>query len=171
MAEKKLGSPKGGLVAMRDATEWETRKGKIDVLLKEAGWDPKDRTKVVQEVNTKQSDFNARRYKTFSETRGTPGQHAYADYLLLDSNGEPLAVVEAKKTSRDPILGQKQAEDYVDDIRRQTGKDVFIFLTNGYEIWFWNRPYENPRMVKGFHGINALMRLKFQNEFKKDFTE
>src|SRR2546425_621926 len=171
MADKKLGSPKGGLVAMRDATEWETRKGKIDVLLKEAGWDPEDRTKVVQEVDTKQSDFKARRYKTFNETRGTPGQHAYADYLLLDSNGEPFAVVEAKKTSKDPILGQKQAEDYSDDIKKQTGKDLFIFLSNGFEIWFWNRPNENPRMVKGFHSRDALGRILFQNRSKKDFVD
>src|SRR3989454_2822215 len=142
MADKKLGSPKGDLVALRDATEWETRKGKIDVLLKEAGWDPKDRTKVVQEVDTKQSVFWARRYTTFNETHGTPGQHAYADYLLLDSNGEPVAVVEAKKTSKDPILGQKQAEDYADDVKEQAGKGLFIFPSDGLEILFWNRANE-----------------------------
>src|SRR2546425_8984253 len=156
---------------MRDATEWQTRKGKIDVLLKEAGWDPKDRTKVVQEVDTKQSDFKARRYKVDEETRGTPGEHAYADYVLLDSNGEPLAVVEAKRTSKDPIVGQKQAEDYADDIKKQTKKDLFIFLTNGYEIWFWNRPEQNPRMVKGFHSRDALARILFQNRSKKDFVD
>src|SRR5437016_6309545 len=156
---------------MRDATEWQTRKGKIDVLLKEAGWDPKDRPKVVQEVDTKQSDFKARRYKTFNEIHGAPGAHAYADYVLLDKIGEPLAVLEAKKTSKDPILGQKQAEDYADDIKRQTGKDLFIFLSNGYEIWFWNKPNENPRMVKGFHSREALDRILFQNRSKKDFVD
>ena len=30
-------------MVMRDPTEWQMRKGKIDVLLEEAGWDPKDR--------------------------------------------------------------------------------------------------------------------------------
>jgi type I restriction enzyme R subunit len=156
---------------MRDATEWQTRKGRIDVLLKEAGWDPKDRTRVTQEVDTKQSEFKARRYRSFSETHGMPGEHAYADYVLLDKIGEPLAVLEAKKTSKDPILGQKQAEDYADDIKRQTGKDLFIFLSNGYEIWFWNKPNENPRMVKGFHSREALDRILFQNRSKKDFVD
>jgi len=156
---------------MRDATEWQTRKGKIDILLKEAGWDSNDRTAMVQEVDTKQSDFKARRYKTFSETRGTTGEHAYADYLLLDANGEPLAVMEAKKTSKDPIIGQKQAEDYADDIKKQTGKDLFIFLSNGFEIWFWNRPNENPRMVKGFHSREALGRILFQNRSRKGFAD
>ncbi len=158
-------------MAMRDATEWQTRKGKIDILLKEAGWDSNDRTAMVQEVDTKQSDFKARRYKTFSETRGTTGEHAYADYLLLDANGEPLAVMEAKKTSKDPIIGQKQAEDYADDIKKQTGKDLFIFLSNGFEIWFWNRPNENPRMVKGFHSREALGRILFQNRSRKGFAD
>jgi type I restriction enzyme R subunit len=156
---------------MRDATEWETRKGRIDVLLKEAGWDPKDRTRVIQEVDTKKSDFKARRYRTFSETYGTPGEHAYADYLLLDSNSEPMAVLEAKKTSKDPIVGQKQAEDYAEDIKKQTKKDLFIFLTNGDEIWFWNRPEENPRMVRGFHSRDALARILFQNRSRKDFVD
>src|SRR5205823_5151451 len=165
------GSTEGHFVAMRDATEWETRKGRIDILLKEAGWDPNDRTRVTQEVDTKQSELKARRYRSFSETHGTPGEHAYADYVLLDKIGEPLAVLEAKKTSKDPILGQKQAEDYADDIKRQTGKDLFIFLSNGYEIWFWNKPNENPRMVKGFHSRDALGRILFQNRSKKDFVD
>src|SRR5439155_541258 len=80
-------------------------------------------------------------------------------------------VLEAKKTSKDPILGQKQAENYAEDIKRQTGKDLFIFLSNGYEIWFWNKPNENPRMVKGFHSREALDRILFQNRSKKDFVD
>lgn len=155
----------------RDASEWKTRKGLVDVRLGQAGWNTKDRTKVVEEVDTRQSDFRARRYKTLSETLRTEGDHAYADYLLLDDNGEALAVIEVKKTSKDPVVGQKQAEDYADDIKRQTGKDVFIFFTNGYEIWFWNRPDANPRQVKGFHGLESLERIKFQNRARKDFAD
>ena len=49
----------------------------------------------------------------------------YADYLLLDSMGAPIAVVEAKRTSRDPILGRKQAEEYADDIKITDGKGRF----------------------------------------------
>src|SRR6266571_8186072 len=98
-----------------EASEWSTRRGKIDVLLREAGWDVDDRSQVVQEVDTKQSDFRARRYKTVSQTLRDTGQHAYADYILLDRSGSAVAVVEAKKTSKDPITGQRQAEDYADD--------------------------------------------------------
>lgn len=156
---------------VKDPSEWLTRKEKIDALLKRSSWDVRDSTQVVLEVDTKQSDFKARNYKTVSETLRTEGESAYADYLLLDGSGEALAIIEAKRTSKDPVVGQKQAEGYADDIKKQTTKDIFIFLTNGYEIWFWNRPYENPRMVKGFHSREALERIRFQNYSKKDFYD
>ena len=51
----------------KDLTEWRRRKEKIDVLLNESGWEVNDRTKVVLEVDMKQSDFTTRNYKTVSE--------------------------------------------------------------------------------------------------------
>ena len=78
--------------------------------------------------------------------------------------GAPIAIVEAKRTSKDPIMGRKQAEEYADDIKSQTGKDVFIFLSNGYEIWFWDRARYGPRLVKGFFAQKDLERLRFQVE-------
>jgi len=152
-------------------SEYRTRKDKIDKMLEKSGWLVRDRTKVYEEVDTKQSDFNSGKYKTVTETLKNPDESAYADYLLLDSKGMPIAVIEAKRTSKDSLLGQRQAEGYVEDIRKQTGKDTFIFLTNGYDIWFWNKPYENPRMVKGFHDRNSLERIRFQNISKKDFQD
>jgi len=152
-------------------SEYKTRRDKIDVLLEKSGWDTEDRTKVIEEVDTKQSDFTYGKYKTMSQTLKSPEEKAYADYLLLDSKGLPLAIIEAKRTSKDPILGQRQAEGYIADIKQQTGKDTFIFLTNGYEIWFWNKPYENPRMVSGFHDRNSLERIRFQNYSKKYFQD
>jgi len=170
MARTRRGSKgKFGQSGVKLETEYKTRRDLIDRQLENAGWDPKDRTKVVQEVDTKQSDFKKRNYKTVSETLRTEEEKAYADYLLLDSNGAPLAVIEAKRTTKDPVFGQKQAEDYANDIKKQTGKDIFIFLTNGYEIWFWNRPYQGVRQVKGFHSTEALERIRFQNDFKEDF--
>ena len=158
---------------MSNISEYRTRHEKIDVFLKTSGWDVNDPSKVIIEVDTKNSNFLKHDYKTVKETLNDPNadEKAYADYLLLDSFGSPFAVIEAKKASKDPILGQKQAEGYADDIERQTGKDVFIFLSNGYEIWFWNRSSENPRMVKGFHSRDALGRIKFQNENRKPFHE
>lgn len=156
---------------MTTKTEQQTRNDLIDPALEKAGWNLKDRTKVVLEVDTKQSNFKARDYKTIDETLRNDEDSAYVDYLLLDNAGSPLAIVEAKRTSRDPVVGQQQAEMYADDIRQQLGIDVFIFLTNGYEIWFWNRPNETIRMVKGFHSREALERVRFQNASKKSFSD
>lgn len=154
-------------------SEYRTRREKIDVLLRQSGWDVKDPTRIVVEVDAKQSDFKKGAYKTVSDTLHDSelDERAYADYLLLDSRGSSLAIIEAKKTSKDPILGEKQAEGYVDDVEKRTGKPIFLFLTNGYEIWFWNRPFENLRMVEGFHSQESLERIRYQNDFKKEFSE
>jgi type I restriction enzyme R subunit len=152
--------------------EFQTRKQKIDLLLKEQGWKVGDRAKVIIEVDTKQSNFRSQNYKTVFETLKNDMESKYVDYLLLDSFGAPIAIIEAKRTSRDPIItAQKQAEEYANDIKAQTGKDVFIFLSNGYEIWFWDRERYGPRIVKGFFSQRDLERLRFQNEKKRPLTD
>jgi type I site-specific restriction endonuclease len=116
-----------------DLSEFETRRQKIDVLLKEQGWPVGDRSKVIAEVDTKQSNFRTQNYRTISETLINDLNSKYVDYLLLDSYGGPIAIIEAKRTSKDPILtAQRQAEEYANDIKSHTGKYVFIFLSNGY---------------------------------------
>ena len=154
-----------------DLNEFRTRIEKIDVSLKESGWNVKKRDQVVSEVDTKQSNFKKRDYKVVGETLRNDLKSKYADYLLLDSNNDPLAIIEAKRTSKDPIIGQKQAEMYAQDIKNQTGKDIFIYLTNGYEILFWNKPFENPRTLRGFHSRDDLERIRFQNKAKKKFSD
>ena len=161
---------KGGSNLYTD-TEFLTRLQRIDVALEESGWKVKSRAMIIEELDTKQSNFKKRIYKVYKDTYENELPSKYADYLLLDGNGDPLAVIEAKKTSKDPIAGQKQAEQYVNDIKSQTGKDIFIFLSNGYEIWFWNKPFENPRLVKGFHSRDDLERIRFQTHAKKSFSD
>ncbi len=155
---------------MTEESEYITRKKRIDVLLREQGWKFEDSLMVVEEVDTKQSNFRTRDYKTRKDTWNSKEESQYVDYLLLDGNKGPLAIVEAKKFSRDPIVGQQQAEDYADDIEKQIRKPIFIFLTNGVEIWFWNRPYESPRQVRGFYSQKDLEKIRFQNENKKPLS-
>jgi type I site-specific restriction endonuclease len=47
-----------------DRNELRTRLDLIDVLLKEQGWIVSDRSRVQAEVDTRQSDFVAKQYKT-----------------------------------------------------------------------------------------------------------
>ena len=157
----------------KDEQEWKTRLDRINVKLKKAGWDVKDRTKVLEEVDTKNSIFphDIKHQKdTLSEEEL---EKAYADYILLDNRGMPLAVVEAKKAYKDPRIGKKQAEMYVDDIKNnlESKKDVLIFYTNGIDIWYWNKGFETPRLVSGFYSRDDLMRVRFQNVSAENFLD
>ncbi|CAD6368400.1 Type I restriction enzyme EcoKI subunit R (fragment) [metagenome] len=151
--------------------EFETRRDRIDSRLLKAGWDVSDPSRIRLEIDTINSNFKTQDYKTKSDTLKTEELKAYADYLLLDSRGNPLAVIEAKKASKDPRFGQKQAEDYAADIKKQTNSDILIFYTNGIDIWFWNKGYDNPRRVLGFHSREDLERIVYQNNNKKEFVD
>lgn len=146
-------------------TEAQTRKRYIDRSLEKAGWILSDRTKVIEEFEIKGT--GAGKYRIRQKERGLnpPG---YSDYLLLDRAQKPLAIVEAKRTSRDPREGEQQAEDYADGIKEKFDIDPFIFMTNGYEIYFWNRQRWAPAMVHGFFTANELERLRHQNLFRQD---
>lgn len=119
-----------------DFNEFQTRKKKIDFYLKEQGWDVTNRASFIPEVDTKQLDVLARSYKVVVYTLENDLVSKYVDHLLLDSLGAPLPIIEAERTLKDPLIGQKQAEQYADNIKQQAGRDIFIFLSNSYEIWF-----------------------------------
>ncbi|MDD2769823.1 MAG: DEAD/DEAH box helicase family protein [Methylococcus sp.] len=97
-----------------------------------------------------------------AEPEGTYGQEQFADYVLLGSDGKPLAIVEAKRSSRDELSGKRQAADYADIIKAKFGYDPFVFLSNGQEIQFWDRVRYPPRKVAGFYTRDDLERLKHQ---------
>ncbi len=90
-----------------DYSEAETRNYFIDLMLHEAGW-----------ALDKAED---REY----EVAGMPNaqNRGFVDYVLWGDDGKPLAVVEAKRTSKDPRIGQQQAKLYADCFKhRSTGK-------------------------------------------------
>ena len=69
---------------------------------------------------------------------GHIGQQGFVDYVLFGRDGLPLAVVEAKRSSKDPNIGQQQAKLYADCLERKFGRRPVIFLTNGFETYFWD---------------------------------
>ena len=97
-----------------------------------------------------------------AEPDGAYGNDQFADYILLGTDGKPLAVVEAKRTSRDEIAGKRQAADYADAIKAKFGFSPFILLTNGKEIQFWDRGRYPPRKIAGFYTREDLERLRHQ---------
>ena len=94
----------------------------------------------------------------------------FVDYVLRDGVGRPVAIVEAKKSSRDAMEGERQAADYADRIKKIHGVDPFVFLANGDEIWFWHRNLYPPRKVTGFFNQEDLLRLVHLDRFGKPLT-
>ena len=87
-------------------------------MLKEQGWVVGDRRKNNCRGRYKTIGLPRQNYKTVSETLKNDMESKYVDYLLLDRFGAPIAIIEAKRTSRDPILAaQKQAQEYANDIK------------------------------------------------------
>lgn len=112
-------------------SELFTRMKIIDPLLSKRGW--RD-IYIKKEVNTIKSDFKQKKYVLFGDS-AQKGER-YIDYLLLDENYAPLAIIEAKKYSKDEDEGRIQARSYAEDIHNQTGQIIPIFLTNGHKWRF-----------------------------------
>jgi len=113
-------------------TESETRRKLIDEKLRLAGWNVRDPSQVIQELDIDLSDAGVPR---MAEPKTPYGGHQFADYGLL-LHVKPMAVVEAKKTSLDAALGQEQALQYARNLRKIYGGRIpFIFYTNGYDIY------------------------------------
>lgn len=138
-----------------DYNEADTRRLLIDVLLREAGWDtsaPK---------------------ATEVEVQGMPWQkpgdtgRGFIDYVLWGDNGKPLALVEAKRTSKSPEVGQHQAKLYADCLQQQYEQRPVIFYSNGYETWLWDDRRYPPREVLGFLKKEELERLIFRRSHQK----
>lgn len=122
------------------ATEAETRRVLIDVMLREVGWD----------IDAQ----NATEY----EVEGMPNEagKGYVDYVLWGDDGLPLAVVEAKRTMRDPKEGEHQAWLYAECLKTKFGRMPLVFYTNGYATWLWDTEVCPPRKVAGFYTKDEL---------------
>lgn len=135
-------------------TEKQTRQDRIDHDLARAGWSASKRSLVEEFVISAQQD------------RAPFGSNSeFADYALLGSDGTPIAIVEAKRSSRDELAGKRQAADYADRIKARFGHDPFIFLSNGQTIQFWDRERYPPRKVAGYYTRDDLERLHHQRRF------
>ncbi|MDI9849547.1 DEAD/DEAH box helicase family protein [Rhodoblastus sp. 17X3] len=139
--------------------EATTRSRIIDSLLAVAGWNVGQGIASTKEVG-KEVEVQ------FQPTASGLG---YADYVLWDDNGSPLAVVEAKKTSVDPERGRQQAKLYADGLEKTYGRRPVIFYTNGYDIWMWDDVLGYPpRKLFGYYSKDSLQYLvHFQRSSRK----
>jgi type I restriction enzyme R subunit len=139
-------------------TEAETRDQIIDIMLREAGWDPK-----AQNVE----EYPVQGMPTSSGQRGGDG---FVDYVLWGKDGKPVALVEAKRTKVDPEKGQRQAELYADCLEQMHGQRPLIYYSNGYTTWFWDDQLYAPREVAGFATLDECQWRINQRSERKDLT-
>lgn len=105
----------------------------IDRKLREAGWDIEDKNQVITEETVKSGRI---------------------DYLFKDRRGRPIAILEAKRFSKDPTLGKQQALEYAKDLNID-----FILLSNGDDIYLWDYKYRSEQKIPAFFSQRDLERL------------
>jgi len=130
-----------------DLSEFKTRKIYIDVDMKQMGW------------KFSGADADVQEEYEVEGMAGVIGQLGYADYVLFGKDGLPLAVVEAKRTSKDPNIGRKQAVLYADCLERKFGRRPMMFTTNGFETYFWDDQTGPQRKVSGIFSKDDLQKL------------
>ncbi len=144
---------------MNEEPEWQTRKQRVDPVLRAAGWQvaPFDPAKPLESYD-----------RTAIEEY--PTENGPADYALT-SKGRILGIVEAKKLTLGPQNVLTQAERYskgVTDSPFNFGgfRVPFLYSTNGEVIWFHDirHPLNRSRRLKGFHTPGAL-----EEQLKRDF--
>jgi type I restriction enzyme, R subunit len=126
---------------------------KINELLKEAGWrlldTEKESANVILEGNVKITE----KLLTESGEDFDKIKNGFMDYLLLDKKGFPIAVLEAKSESKEPLDGKEQARTYALSV----GKNCrFIILSNGNCHYLWDLLIGNPKRIHTFPTIEDL---------------
>ena len=139
-----------------DLSEFKTRKIYIDVDMKQMGW---KFTGVDADV---QEEYEV------EGMAGVVGQLGYCDYVLFGKDGMPLALVEAKRSSKDPNIGRKQAVLYANCLERKFGRRPMMFTTNGFETYFWDDLSAPQRPVSGIFSKDDLQKLMNRRSEKMD---
>ena len=133
----------------------------IDDLLRQAGWDPADKSQVLTEHSIRDTvwvvaeptlSYGATPDKMTSD--GGEIQTRRVDYVLLDRRGRPLSIIEAKRSAIEPYTAKQQALPNAKKIGAP-----FIFLTNGELIYFWDYGNDDARIVNSFFSRRDLERL------------
>ncbi|MBB4817627.1 type I restriction enzyme R subunit [Pseudomonas alcaligenes] len=138
-----------------DYNEAQTRDLFIDQLLHEAGW-----------------TLEAERDREFP-VEGMPNASGdgSVDYVLWGDDGLPLALIEAKRTQKDPHEGQRQAELYANCLEARYGRRPLIYFTNGYEHWLWDDRLYPARLVQGFHKKAELELMQQRHASRRPLGE
>lgn len=133
------------------AAKEATARIKINRLLEEAGWrffdGPNGPANIVLEPNTKitESQVDALGVDFEKVSNG------FIDFLLLDTDGRPLIVLEAKSEGKNPLAAKEQARRYA---REQNAR--FVILSNGNIHYLWDLKQGNPSVITKFPSPGSI---------------
>ncbi len=118
---------------------------KINKLLEESGWrffdDGTNPANIVLEPNVKLTQTQVSELgENFEKTK-----KGFIDFLLLDSKGFPLIVLEAKAEDKNPLVGKEQARKFA-----KSQNCRFVILSNGNLHYFWDMERGNPYHITSF---------------------
>ena len=122
-----------------------TARIKINRLLERAGWRffpdgySSANIRLEQGVSIRQTELDELG-EDFDKT-----EKGFVDFLLLDSRGFPLIVLEAKSEEKQPLVGKEQARRYA-----RTQSCRFVILSNGNLHYFWDLERGNPYIITSF---------------------
>lgn len=147
-------------------SEAQTRRDLIDPMLAEAGFTAGRNLSVEHPVSG---------MPVSAENHSGQG---YVDYVLWDDNGQPLAVVEAKKSSASLAAGHMQARLYADCLEQQYGQRPLIFTTNGHANQLTDDAANLPgsgagygtRQVEGYPTTEQLRTLIHRRRHRRDLA-
>lgn len=128
-----------------------TARIKINHMLDRAGWrffpegNKPANIRLESSVEIKQTDLDA-----FGEDFEKTSE-GFIDFLLLDSNGFPLVVLEAKSEDKNPLTAKEQARRYARSLDCR-----FVILSNGNLHYFWDLDQGNPHVITGFPGPDSV---------------
>ena len=142
-----------------DFSEFKTRKLFIDVDLKELGW------------RFTGEDADVWEEYPVDGMAGVPDKKGYVDYVLFGKDGLPLALIEAKRTGKDPNIGRQQAVLYADCLERKFGRRPMMFNTNGFETFFWDDTAGTQRPVSGLFSKDDLQKLMNRRKRRQKLGE
>lgn len=133
---------------------------RINQLLEEAGWrffdSGKGPANILLENHVKIKETHVDAWgEDFEKTKG-----GSLDFFLVDNDGKPICVLEAKKESIHPLSAKEQARKYANTVGAQ-----YIILSNGITHFLWDLKKGNPKPIYKFPSLEEIGSLK---EWKPD---
>ncbi len=153
-------------------TEKQTRQQIIDQQLLQAGWDVSNASQVIEEFEIDVNRSEVAGVLSTAEPSSKYQGYQYSDYVLLGKDGKPVAIVEAKKTTKDAANGREQAKQYCQNIQKEKDCELpFCFYTNGLEIFFWDLGNYPPRKIIGYPTRDDFERFRYIRRNKKQLSQ